>query len=288
MTRLTDFSKNQLADFIRGQAMPLPDSWHLALGSAADASSFTELTGTAYARLELPRTLTDMAGTQAAASTLASTGTSHATSNNNLLDWGTSGSAWGTAAYVGFFDDATAGECWAWLPVPGGSVVIGSGDPVTIAISALKMTLGVSGGMSDYLANKLIDLMFRGQAYSYPAVAYAGYSTSATTNSSAGTEPAIGGYARVAIASSLAAWSGTQGAGTTDPSSGTSGRISNNAAITFPAPSGNQGTVGWALLKDAATLGNLLFHHALAAAKTIGAGGVAASFEPDKFGISFD
>ena len=54
-------------------------------------------------------------------------------------------------------------------------------------------------------------------------------------------EPTGGGYARASIASSLTAWSGTQGAGTTVASTGTAGTISNNVAITFPTT-----TAAWA------------------------------------------
>lgn len=79
----------------------------------------------------------------------------------------------------------------------------------------------------------------------------------------AGTIPeaaSSGGYARVAIAASLTAWAGTQSAGSTTASSGTSGTTSNNAAITFPSPTGpwqgtNQYIVGTAVF-DAATAGN--------------------------------
>lgn len=50
-----------------------------------------------------------------------------------------------------------------------------------------------------------------------------------------GTEITAGGVARVAIARSLANFSGTQGAGSTSASSGTSGTSSNNIDIEFVA-----------------------------------------------------
>jgi len=85
-----------------------------------------------------------------------------------------------------------------------------------------------------------------------------------------------GGYARVAVASSLTAWSGTQGAGTTAVSSGTSASISNNAAITFPTPTAAwqtspQQVWGFATF-DAATSGNLLRFGGLAADQIINTG----------------
>jgi hypothetical protein len=64
------------------------------------------------------------------------------------------------------------------------------------------------------------------------------------------------GYARVAIASSLANWSGTQGAGTTVASSGSSGQVSNNSAIAFAQVTTALGLVVGVGMWDAATSGN--------------------------------
>ena len=64
------------------------------------------------------------------------------------------------------------------------------------------------------------------------------------------------GYARVAIPSTTTAWSGTQGSGTTVPSTGTSGQISNNAAIAFGQVSSNLGLVVGVGLWDASSGGN--------------------------------
>lgn len=130
--------------------------------------------------------------------------------------------------------------------------------------------------MSDYLENKLIDAAFRGQAFTFPAVMYAGLLNSAPTDAGGGTEVTGGGYARVAITSGLTAWAGTQGAASTTASSGTSGTTSNNAAITFPTPTAAWSTTttptGWVGLYDAATGGNLLFYATLAVAKVINQG----------------
>jgi len=62
-----------------------------------------------------------------------------------------------------------------------------------------------------------------------------------------------GSYARIALAQSLANMSGTQGAGSTSASSGTSGQTSNNNSATFAAPSGN-----WAASPTAIGLVELL------------------------------
>jgi hypothetical protein len=123
--------------------------------------------------------------------------------------------------------------------------------------------------MSDYLENKLVDHLFRAQTLSAPATLHIGLLTSAPSDSGGGSEVSGNNYARVAVTSSLANWAGTQAAASTTASSGSGGQTSNNAAITFPTPLGNWGTVSHFGIYDAASGGNLLFHGALTIAKTI-------------------
>lgn len=123
--------------------------------------------------------------------------------------------------------------------------------------------------MSDYLENKLVDQLFRGQAFSFPATLHVGLLTSAPTDAGGGTEVSGGSYARVGVTASLANFAGTQSAGSTTASSGSTGATSNNGAITFPTPSAGWGTVTHFGIYDAATAGNLLFYGSLTIAKTI-------------------
>lgn len=177
--------------------------------------------------------------------------------------------------------------------------------------------------ITNYLQNKLIDWLFRGQSYTPPSTHYIGLlastkgvrsnstayalndtmtvvandgvthlykcSTAGTSASSQGSlfpgvegevitdgsaafteqslviragtaaEAAYTNYARQGVSASLAAFSGTHGAGTTSASSGTTGTTTNNASITWPAP-GSGPTYVWAeAWYDASTSGNLLF-----------------------------
>lgn len=123
--------------------------------------------------------------------------------------------------------------------------------------------------MSDYLENKMIDQLFRGQTAPTTSTLYVALLTAAPSDSGGGTEVSGGAYARVAVTSSLANWAGTQSAGSTTASSGTGGQTSNNIAITFPTPSATWGTATHFGIYDASTGGNLLFHGALSIAKTI-------------------
>jgi len=123
--------------------------------------------------------------------------------------------------------------------------------------------------MSDFLENKIIDQLFRGQAAPTTTTLHVGLLTAAPSDSGGGTEVTGGSYARVAVTSSLANWAGTQSAGSTVASTGSGGQTSNNAAITFPTPSANWGAVTHFGIYDAASAGNLLFWGALTISKTI-------------------
>ncbi len=135
-----------------------------------------------------------------------------------------------------------------------------------------------AAAMSDYLENKLIDYGLRGQAFTAPATQYFGLATATGSDTACGTEVTGGSYARVAVTSSMANFAGTQSAGSTTASSGTGGTTSNNAAITFPAPTANWGTVTEYCVFDASTAGNLLYRAVLTASKTINNGDAAPSF----------
>jgi hypothetical protein len=151
---------------------------------------------------------------------------------------------------------------------------------------------------SDTAENKLIDWFFRGQAIGLngataaagtgPATLYVALLTAAPSDAGGGTEVSGGSYARVAVTSSLTNWAGTQGAGTTTASSGTSGTTSNNNAITFPAPTANWGVVTHAAIYDASSGGNLVAWSALSASKTVNNGDAAPSFPAGSLTFQID
>lgn len=142
--------------------------------------------------------------------------------------------------------------------------------------------------MSNYLENKLIDAMFRGQAFTMPATIHIALFTAGPDDGAAGTEVSGGSYARVAVSSTLANWAGTQAAGSTTASSGTGGTTSNNGAITFPAPTANWGTVTHFALMDAASAGNVLFYGALNTSKTVNSGDAAPQFAAGALSVQID
>ena len=112
--------------------------------------------------------------------------------------------------------------------------------------------------MSNYLENALINATLRNTSYTTPTTVYLALYTSDPTDADAGTEVSGTSYARQSI---------TFGS----PSNGVT---TNSAAIEFPQAGGSWGTVTHVGIRDASTSGNLLYHTALDASKTIATGDV--------------
>jgi len=112
--------------------------------------------------------------------------------------------------------------------------------------------------MSNYLEGALINAVLRNTSYTSPTTTYLALYTSDPTDADTGTEISGGSYARQAI---------TFGA----PSNGTS---TNSAAVEFPQATADWGVISHVAIRDAVTSGNLLFHTALDASKTINNGDV--------------
>lgn len=279
---LTDYAENAYADKMRGVEPTLPSSWYFAFGTLASDSSFTEITHVSMPRVAYASTLAKWAGSQGAGTTLASSGTSHTTSNNDDIAWAAPSTDLGPATCIGLFDALSGGHCWAYQPIP--SLPILNGVAPVILAGTLAFVWG-RPGVSDYLSNKLIDEFFRGQLYPWPSSIYGALYTTAPTDAGGGVEVAAGDYDRVELESTLTALSGTHGAGTTDASSGTGGRISNNASLAYPDPITAWGDVlaqGW---KDAATSGNLLLWGTLPT-QSIQAGSPPPTIAPNKQGFT--
>lgn len=110
------------------------------------------------------------------------------------------------------------------------------------------------------------------------------------------TEVSGGSYARVAVQAgavlALTDLAGTQSAGSTAASTGTSATTSNNNAITFAAPTAAWATgtsqVGVLALYDALTSGNLTSAWALTVPKTVNNGDAAPSFAAGAATLQFD
>lgn len=117
----------------------------------------------------------------------------------------------------------------------------------------------MSYGETNYLRNKIVDWLMRAQTFAPPATLYVALVSTTPTAATAGTPLSGTGYARQAVTSSLANWAGTQGAGTTTASSGTSGTTSNNGVIDFGTAGSDWGTATHWEIWDASSGGNRLW-----------------------------
>ena len=110
---------------------------------------------------------------------------------------------------------------------------------------------------SNYLENKILLHVLAATAYTSPTTVYLGLHTADPTDAGSGTEVSGGSYARQSFASTIVA-----------------NAASNTSAIEFPTATGSWGTVGWVSVWDNVSGGNMLFHGALTASKTIASGDV--------------
>ena len=107
--------------------------------------------------------------------------------------------------------------------------------------------------MSDYLEAALLNATLNNTAFTTVATPYISLHTADPTDAGTGTEVSGGSYAREA--------------GTFDAASG--GVTQNSSAIEFNQATGNRGTITHFGIWDALTTGNLLYHSAIDASKTI-------------------
>jgi hypothetical protein len=112
--------------------------------------------------------------------------------------------------------------------------------------------------MSDYLEIKLLNETLNGVAFTAVDNPYISLHTADPTDTGTGAEVSGGSYARVASSFATA----------------TTGSVVTDATATFPTATANWGTVGWIGLWDAASSGNMLYHTALDAPKTIDSGDI--------------
>lgn len=160
---------------------------------------------------------------------------------------------------------------------------------LSLALAVLIPLTAHAASMTNYAENLIADVIFRAQAFSEtaPASYYVSLHTTSCTDATPGTEVSGGSYARVAVSRATGSWKGTHGT-TTGASSGTNGTVSNAAAVTFPAPTANWGSVTAFGIYDASTSGNQLFCADLTTAKTVNNGDAAPSFAIDALTVQID
>ena len=239
MGSLSDFAENELLDHVFNGSYTPPSTVYLGLSTADpldDKSGLAEPSGNGYAR-------------QAIAFSAAS---ARAIIQNGAVNYGQATGAWGTITQWGLFDALTNGNMLAHGQLST-SKVVNTGNTPSVATIEVQVSIN-AGAVSNYLANKLLDFMFRNQAFAQPAT-YIALCTASVSDSDTGstiTEPAGGSYARKQVnpnGGSSPTW---------DLASG--GALDNTHDIVIGPPTGSWGTIGYMAIVDALTSGNLLFY----------------------------
>lgn len=112
--------------------------------------------------------------------------------------------------------------------------------------------------LSDHAEKLLLDWLMTTGSATRPTAWYVALYTAAPSDSGGGTEVSGAGYARQSV--------------TFDAASTPGGTTSNSGAVTFTASGGSYGTVSHVGIFDALSGGNLLWHGAMTASKTVGDG----------------
>ncbi len=227
---------------LKTAAFTVPTGLYIALSTstvADDGTGMTEPIGGSYARVAC--------NTWNAAS-------SRSVANTGTVSFPEASSAWGTITYFAVMDAATGGNMIAYGALSA-SKAIAFGDNASFQSGAITVSFN-TGGIGTYLANKILDHIFKTAAYTQALHLYVSLSSANPTDDDSGNaEPTIGSYARV----QKDTWSAAS-----------AGASHNTGAITFP-----QATVGWGTMThfgiyDASTAGNLMFYAALDSARNIG------------------
>ena len=122
--------------------------------------------------------------------------------------------------------------------------------------------------LSNYLEEELLDHIFNENAWTSPTTIYVSLYTDSPGDDDSGTEVSGGSYARVLVnenGGSTPTWD-------LPAADGVGYLVDNTHDITFPTATASWGTVTHFGIHDASTAGNLLFHGALTASKTVGDG----------------
>jgi hypothetical protein len=139
---VSDYLANKWVDkFFRAQTFNCPATLYLAAYTVmpTSAGGGTEVSAVDYSRPSLVPSLANISGTQSAGSTVASSGTGGAISNNAALDYSTPTSSWGTVVGEAFRDAATLGNLLFF-----GSITpktIGVGRPLRHAAGSITLTI---------------------------------------------------------------------------------------------------------------------------------------------------
>jgi len=117
----------------------------------------------------------------------------------------------------------------------------------------------MAGSMSNFLELEILDHSLGTASWTMPATVYLALYTANPTDADTGTEVTGGSYARETVAFDVAA----------------AGATANTSIVTFTTATASWGTVSHWGIRDALTVGNLLWHGDFTTPKAIGSGDTA-------------
>lgn len=280
---LSHYTVNKAVDHVfRGRTFSPPGELWWGLLTALPATDWgndpTELTAGDYARKELSPSDSHFLATQGG-NLGASSGASGRTQNVFTVLFGQAASDWGTLVGIGIWDAETDGNLIGWAEL-NDYVTVATDDQVAIPQRDVFIVLN-DGCLTDYVENKLIDLLFRNRAWTVPASHYWALFEVDPADAGGGTELAGGGYARVAVTADWVNYRTTQGTVANEASSGKSGRIVLATNVQFPTIT-NGKTIGAVGLFDASTSGNLLAYGRITLPAHLGGATVGPVFRQGK------
>jgi hypothetical protein len=158
------------------------------------------------------------------------------------------------------------------------SKVIVDGNTAKILTGDLDISV-TTGGMSDYLANELLDHILGVGAFAVPTNIYAGLSTGSLTNSTTGTTAADTGEPTAEPSYARKLHNSWQ--------TSVSGVSNNSGSLTFATATGSFGILHSTFLADDITAGNILFYGTLASDQSIGVNDIL-EFSTGSFSVTLD
>ncbi len=130
---MSDYLEKKVQDLVLGGVAFTAPATHVALLTVAptDSTAGTEVTGGAYARVNVTNNLTNWP---------AASGATAAKSNGTVVTFATATAAWGTVVAFAIMDAATAGNMLWWGDLST-TKAVGVGDTPSFAVGALSTTL---------------------------------------------------------------------------------------------------------------------------------------------------
>lgn len=260
MGSLSDYSELELLDHVFNVAYSPAATIYLALCTADPTDA-----GTGASMNECADS-----GSYARKAIAFGAANARAITQDGVVTFDAATGAWGTASHWAIVDSGThgAGNMLAHGALSESKQIVAGNTP---SVASAEVVISFAAGeISTYLANKLLDLMFRNTAYSKPEtwVALATVAIVDTDDGAAMTEVSTSGtaYARVQV--------NINGGSSPTWDIAASGVVDNTHAITFAAATASWSTVTSVAIMDSTTedAGNVLFYDNTMADQLVGTG----------------